>query len=332
MMLFILDINMAGTYERRWLTVVADGTLGEIKEKIRGVQMVTGGGYTVSELVTTLANDNFTLKAPIVALVVGNQQLQAGKNVNMAKQIERLIQQIWIVKPITQIYVSSLIPKPTQETVTQAVLIKANEGIGKMCRRLSKYGQNIVKYMPLHLEFLEKWRHVDEVTGKRLNTTRIRQPHSESFLLGSDQPNEAGAERLLDALVRFIKEDQQEKLPLPDRAGLRIQIDNGLISERRERKWKDGQEKVESAQGKKPKKSKVLVESSREDLVHNLELEKGTKEKETVAKGGSVAQMVSKWEQLSQGPLALDDIDLELGEESIIPVQLGDLEDEDEQQ
>lgn len=307
---------------------MSDGILNEIKEKQKGIQMIMGIDYMVNDFVAAIANGNVQIKADIIALVVGNEQVQVGKNLNMAKQVERLIQQIWIVKPITQIYVASVIPKPTQETLTQAIVMKANAGLSKMCGRLTKYGQNLVKYMPVHQEFLEKWKHVDEKSGKMLKTTRICQPHSRFYLMGTDKLNLKGAIKVLDMIKEFIQADQEKRSPLETRPNLKVHIDIANTS---------GQEGSVSstcgtAQGlNESKKSKRF---SDDDDEKNSAMTFKKKRKSETATGNKVAKMVDKWEQLShlsQGLSAADDIDLELGEASIVPVKLGDLEDEKEE-
>lgn len=325
---------MESIFARRWMTLLADGTLTKVPEKRPGIQLVIGGGYSVGDFANSIANRTIDIKSDCVALMVGGEEMPVGQNINVGKQIERLIQQIWIVKPKAQLYVSSVIPKPTQETVTQAQVMKINGGIANMCRRLTKYSFNTVKYMPLHQEFLEKWKHTDK-SGKMRISTRVVQPHGRYFQLGTDMLNEAGVVHLLDNLEKFVKNDLREKWPLMERPGLKVQVQNKKgtserttgSKKRSEEAESVGKKSVASGQGGEPKKPKpgqnMTTELPSDSGPLRKRMKKGGELKQPT-EATSVARMVDKWEKLSQSQSGVDELDVELGEESIVPVDLGD--------
>lgn len=312
--------------------------------------MVIGKGYDVADFTNELANGNVIVKCQHVALVVGNEQDMVGTNVNMARQIERLIRQVWIVKPTAQVFVSSVMPRPTKETVTQSVVMKTNEGVAKMCRRLNKYGQSSVRYMPLHQNFLEKWKHMDMKSGKMLITTRVKQPHGLYFGLGTDFLNQTGAQLFLDRLEESVKFHlERPAKSLEQQQGLVVQIENewatpmqkadhlGDDSQKSEKvqSGSAGREVTEGEFGVNHKENRGLagrqLKKAEKPTVQTCGrpcdtpvVKKRKKEQAEIKNPNKVSQMVDKWEQLSQGRPPLDDLDLELGEESVVRVDLGD--------
>lgn len=305
----ILDTSMQDTSKRR-LTLMADGILRKIDCKHPGVQLVIGADYTVSEFSNDVANGVIRVKGNSLALMVGNDNLTVGKNVNIAKQIEKLIRQVWIIKPNVEVFVSSVMPKPTQETASQALVMKVNEGIANMCRKLNRHVEQLVKYVPLHQHLLEKWKHTDLKSGKMLVSTRIQQPHGKWFILGSDIPNKAGAEMLLEKMQQFIT----------DGSTTRVEgAHENMIQTRAEAKGK-------SAKRKAPSDESMSAEGGSKSSSVSPQAASATRSQDhrQVIQKSKVARMVDKWEQLSQGPLP-DKLDLELGEESVVRVDLGDL-------
>lgn len=308
------------------LTVIADGILTRITEKQKRCQLVLGTGFDVADFVNDVANGRITIKTDVVCLLVGNDQWRPGTNTNMAKQIEKLITQVWIKRPTARIYVSSLMPRPTQETVSEALLIKMNGGIAAMCRKLTKFGKNTVKYMPLHQSCLEKWKHYDPKSKKMQISTRIVQPHGKFFEIGTDILNKAGAtvlfQRMKEIVIRDLMPLESEAQPLKDRPGLVMVIENdqcSTSSEGKKRSLSHEEEVVE------PSTSEVGNKRMKERLDTEMGPPVGVKKPNNLKKvvPGMVAHMVDRWEQLSQGTLA-DDIDLELGQENVVPVDLGD--------
>lgn len=338
--------------------MLTDGILTDVRGRWPGMQLVQATDYMVKDFTRDLADGTFKIKAAVVALCVGNDELKVGENRNIARQIEALVRQVWVVKPAAAVFVSSLLPKPTQETQTQALLMKANEGISVMCRRLNKYGAATVKYMPLHQKFLEKWRNVDESTGTLKVITRIVQPHGLWYRPGTDILNQEGIKMLLSALQEKVKSNGEQSaiqsggmIELPSIKG-QVESDRAC----------SGRSKQDQNFGKKPKKGKKGCpeppsgnESKKESVTARTGVVgTGDKRKRTgykrqgvregvkadfdevqkkqkvdtdgsvdISKRSSVARMVDKWESLSHGPV-FEDLDLELGGESVVSVDLGD--------
>lgn len=345
---------MPGTSGRRCMTVMADGVLSDVKHKQKGLQMVIGADYEVKDFTGDVANGTIVVKANTLAVMVGNDHLRhsEGVNVNIAKQVEKLIRQVWIQQPQVQVFVSSLLPRPTQETVSQELVKKANEGISKMCRQVNKYGDTLVKYMPLHQLFLEKWRHNNEKSGKVRISTRVIQPHATYFLLGSDRLNQVGVNLVLEKMKYYVRlaelQGSQDQVKLVDRPGLVVQIDNsdGCTADSEDnnmqprkavasgQKLKKGGTKKSFEPKLKPIQGAVALNNQPalcDTSISPRDENEGLKERQNSGKGktkkekgsSTVARLVDKWEQLSQGA-ALDDIDVELGGESLVTVDLGD--------
>lgn len=348
MYVFIPEGDMTDILKHKWLTVLADGILTEVRDKHPGFQLVQATGYGVKDFVDGLANGTIHIRSSAVALCVGNEQLIPGCNINIARQIENLIRQIWILKPTMPVLVSSLLPKPTQETLMQPLVVKNNQGISAMCRRLNKYGTATVTYMPLHQGFLEKHKYKDEKTGVMKVTMRVIQPHGIFFKLGTDLLNVDGIAFYLAALeekaAHSLGRPARPGLDVGKLRGLRVQIVNdtleesqshlgqklnkGLmdaqrhpLSEQKPKPGECGQQGpcgAKQTQGKRKKSSDVL------EMEAGGQIDRQNKKKVPVKEGKrKVAGMVEKWERLSQGP-SIDDIDRELGEESIVRVNLGD--------
>lgn len=323
---------MTSTSDRRWLTWMADGILTEVKGH-SGVQIIQGTGYDVSDFVNDIANGTIEIKTNIVALSVGNEQLKVGRNVNISKQIEKLIRQVWIVKPVSQIFVSSLLPKPTQETQSQALVMKANEGISTMCKRLTKYGANMVRYMPLHQGFLERWKYKDEKTGVMRVSTRVVQPHRIYFKVGTDVLNSNGIRKYLDDMEQKIRQDTRmeevSKMKLVQQPGLKIQIENDAYKSAVGKPGSNLRQEAQDSQGSASREKSNEFKRKLCDLKpgpsgRSKKHKEGDKMSgDAKCLGKSVVQMVDKWERLSQGP-GVDDIDLELGQDSVVRVNLGD--------
>lgn len=290
-----------------WLTVIADGIWTGLRERTKGLQTVVGTDYHINAFVSNIASGIIRIKAKNVALLVGNEQLAVGMTSNLAKQMEKLVRQICIAEPLATIFVSSVFPKPTQETVTQALVMKTNEKIGQMCRKLTKYGHNIVKYMPLHQHVLEKWRHTDHKSGKMRISTRIVQPHGKYFVLGTDRLNQEGLDMITQNMLAFVRVELQLRAPLIERPHLKVQIENDTVVPKNSVRKESGGKNA----SRKDRRFSPLTGPKRKNEGKNM---------------GRVSRMVDKWEQLSQGPV-VDDIDLELGEDSVVQVDLGDQQD-----
>lgn len=340
---------MTDTCRRRWLTVLSDGILSEIGGRHSGFQVVQATGYDVGDFIGSLADGTVKIKADVVALCVGNDQLRPGQNINMARQIEKLIRQIWIVKPTASIFVSSLMPKPTQETLTQSVVMKANKGISVMCRRLNKYETASVEYMPLHQGFLEKYKKKDERSGSVKVLTRVIQPHGIYYKIGTDILNNSGVAFYLRSLENRVRkalgQPESSGIDLTQMPGIKVQIDNEVGNSPvphsgqklkkgkldadwhtvLEQKTRHGERKSETGlRGPCVDRGEKNVKRRKMSAKSSTETTETFGHKATVKRPRRhVADMVEKWEMLSQGPLS-DDIDRELGEESVVRVDLGD--------
>lgn len=313
------------------ITVMADGILKSVEAKRKGHQLIIGAEYTVNDFISELANKEIKIKTNKVVLMLGNEFIDPGKNVNVAKQMQKLITQVWIVRPTASVFVCSLMPHPTQETDTKPIIMKANTGLSNLCKRLNKHQENLVKYLPIHTLVLEKCSHSDETGVKRI-ITRIKQPHGVYYKPGSDVLNQEGAELVLNEIDRLV--ENATKPPLMERMGLYVEVENdqyvGSGSEKR---------KESEPQAKMPKKRKESDEDHTNLAAEKLPKSRNIKDPNIKVKtplwregskkkdrgGGQVAVMVDKWEKLSQGgPSALDSLDLELGGDAVVRVDLGD--------
>lgn len=309
--------------------MLADGVLGAVQKKRKGHQLIIGKGYGVQDFINEVASRDVRIKAKMVVVMLGNEQILPGCNVNVAKQMEKLILQLWIVQPTASIFVSSLLPHPTQETDTRAVIMKANAGLSGLCKRLNKHQENYVKYLPVHQLLLEKCSLSDE-TGAKRSITRIKQPHAMFYQIGSDILNEKGAELVLDEVDRLVAMAASAMKPLRDRMGLRIVIENEHGKGESSKGNTESQDPDPQTQmSKKRKKSGELLEQEHLKRKSVKSANRSSNEQDLIDAGssrsGQVAVMVDKWEKLSQrGPSVVDSLDLELGEDAIVRVDLGD--------
>lgn len=317
----ILDFSMPAKKTGEKITLIADGVLKAVNAKKKGYQMVIGADYDVSDFGNDVTNDTIKVKSNKIVLMVGNHQMEPGKSVNISKQIEKLINKLWVKKPTATVYVCSLIPQPTQETLMEPILMAANSGISQMCKRLHKYRQNTVKYIPIHQVLLEKWRHPDN-TGKMLKTTRIIQPHGKYYTMGTDHLNMAGIEIILQQVENVIKlaegehvEGALDQCDLGKKPNLIVQVDNSP----------DGSVDVVMGTGTPCGlgDSKSQTRKSATDGGDRRSSSKRKAEK-TQERRSKVSKLVEKWERLSHTEQQVDSLDLELGGESIVPVDLGD--------
>lgn len=340
------------------MTVIADGILTE-SHKQKGLQLIIGTDFEIGDFLTDVSQGKLTLKTDKIALLIGNDQLQIDRQVNIAKKVEKLIKEIWVMRPKAELFVSSVFPKPTQETVTESLVMKTNVALSSMCRRLMKYGKNAVTYMPLHQKFLEKYKCTDARTGKVKKITRVVQPHGTHYTVGTDRLNKKGVEVTLAEIQHNVqkREGGTTSKPLNQRLGLKIQIENEMVSDESGNKAREpesvgkGREKPEKgdkARGgrthrysvdtrdntesrtESPKRKRSKDESRKKEHGFNKSLckqvnkESGSSKKENYKRNRSkVSRMVDKWEQLSQGA-PVDNLDMELGEDSIVRVDLGD--------
>lgn len=224
---------------------------------------------------------------------------------------------------------SSVLPKPTRETLTEALVMKINAAVASMCRRMSKYGKNRVYYMPLHQYLLEKWSHKDDKSGKMRKTTRIIQPHGRFYRIGMDVLNSDGVNMIVSRIVDYVWEKQDKNVVLMERPGLIVEIDNSSGSEQAARRGesrpsqvvKSDKGRILSVEGGRRQKPK----SERGQMLQCKEVAKSGREA-GVCKGkkeSQVTRLVDKWEKLSHGQ-SVSDLDLELGRESVVRVDLGD--------
>lgn len=257
--------SSAGSMHKKWCTIILGGILTELKQKQEGCQLVVGIDYEVKDLINEVAARNFEVKTDMVAILAGNDQVKVGMNCNIAKQIDCLIQQVWIIRPTARMFVFSVLPKPTQETASQALIMKVNEGIAAMCRKLNKYGMNTVKYMPLHQSFLEKWKHSDMESGKMRISTRVIQPHGVYFMLGKDRLNHDGAllgVQKVKEIMNEVRMKQESSAPLMSRPGLVVELDNSVKRKR-----------MKHIKGSKPKEeagSSLRTASRQEHRKYNM--------------------------------------------------------------
>lgn len=299
----------------RWMTVIGDNILKKVTHKRSGYQMVIGHDYEIKHFIEDVTTGVIKIKCKRVALLVGNNMLIPDQKVNMGNRIEKLINNIRIKHPQTEFLVSGVFPRPDKEKQMELVVKAANETIGVMCRRLAKFQQVKIKYVPLQREFLEKWRHYDNKSGKMQYSTRIISSWDKWFEPTGRELTEMGLERVFRELERAILSDHPVKpLQVKWRADLpqvKVQISN------------EGEQddEVQFPGFEMPPQADGLA-------INNSKCEgKPQKPTDQRASGlGTVAKMIDKWESLSQLS-GRDAIDRELGEDSIVEVNIGDQSD-----
>lgn len=326
----ILGSGISSSGGRRWITVLADGVFGQVKGRISGLQLVVGVDYQIWDFTEAVKNGSIQIKSDRVAILVGNNHVERSMKINMGKQIWKLIQQIAMVKQGLVIYVCSLMVRPEDEIMLQPVIMKANNQIHNMCQKATKSGGMDVHYVPMHQEFLEKWRHFDVKSGQMRVTTRISRPHDQWFAGKKCQLNAEGVKRAVDTLWRAVTGEKGTPMRrVTDVADMKIMVLN-----------EEDKQDVEAAKAAPCEASIVRSEtdpeasavgqSDSDEKGVTSEYRKRTRNKNKrsgtepmVQVGGKVAKLVDQWEEnIRLG--ASDSLDVELGEDSIVRVDLGE--------
>lgn len=128
--------------------------LGNQPGRRTGYQIVIGKEFEVQEFVQALEEGQVTIKSDQVAIMVGTDMLHLGVKINLGNRLGKLIKHIRVSNPITQFWVTSVLPRPLAGVVFDDMIQKVNKTISNMCCSLDKYKEVNVTYVPIHCEFL----------------------------------------------------------------------------------------------------------------------------------------------------------------------------------
>lgn len=312
----LVDGCTTGMQKRRPVTLIADEVIEQIQGKRKGYQIVIGKGYSLADFATDIADGSIKIKADQVVLMIGNNVPNLSSKINMGNRVAKVVQEIQAKRAKAKIWVCSLFPRILEEEQMIPSIKKANTSISTMCRKKEKFSAWKIKYVPVHCQFLEQWKHYDCESKKMQMSTRIVRPVTRYFVPGANILNIDGVERALAAVERAMQgkeRDQQQKSM--ERQRLLVEIDNTPSTE---------------VQVHIP--FEIAPESM--DQVDPENAQTGAKGKITVSREGKkgvvpVRSLIDKWEMLSQATntdCLPDPLDVELGEDSIVQVNLGDQE------
>lgn len=319
------------------MTVLADSVFGEINSKKTGVQMVVGADYTIWDFVQAVKDGSVRLKSPNIGLLIGNNHIKRNMQLNMGKQVGKLVEQIAITRRDATIYVCSLMVRPDDELGLQQVVIRANKQIHGMCQEMTKRRQIDARYVPLHQEYLEKWKHFDVKSGQMRITTRISRPYSQWFMGIGCKLNQEGIDRAMTTLwravtgeigmpmrkvtevdelqIKVLREEQKESSTCGERLlmGAAAKMDPG-DSVNTHNKFPLVRSKEMAEQDSTLPDEKIVAGRKRT-------CEQGSREP---LKKGKVAALVGMWESKTVTAVTTDRLDVELGKESVVKVDLGE--------
>lgn len=326
--ILILDVDTRGIGSRRWMTILADQVLAGVTERHKGMQIVVGFDYDVWDFTEALKAGTIELKSHNIGLLVGNNHIKRDMKINVGKQIYKLLQRLAMVKPRASVFVCSVMVRPDDEELLTPVVIRANQTIHAMCQKMSRSGSLDVKYVPLHQEYLEKWKHFDIKAGKMRMTTRISKPHDKYFVGKGCQLNHEGIDRAFQTLKRSVSGELGPPMKVVmDVPSLKVCISGESVTETDTEAVSVNSDNAEEKMGNTGVSDRP---SGTVGVIGGQQKSEKRKSQSPSLEGqkGKVSKMVSKFERRQ---LALDHLDLELGGESVVAVDLGDRLDESSQ-
>lgn len=140
---------MADMHKTRWLTLIGDSVLTNLKGK-KGFQIVIGSEFEVSDFVQSITCGDLIIKSEQVAIMIGADIVKTVPRVNLGRRLETLIRKIRSKNSDTKFWVSSVLPRPDKDVEFDDMIQHTNTTISAMCRRLDKYKDIEVTYVPLH--------------------------------------------------------------------------------------------------------------------------------------------------------------------------------------
>lgn len=302
------------------MTVIADDILQHFPGRRSGYQVVVGTGLEVNDFLEALSVGDLPVKSPRVTIMVGCGMMKTGTMINMGNRLEKLINQIRIQFSDTQFWVCSILPRPKASEELDLVIKRANETISVMCKKLSKFKQILVQYVPIHVEFLEKWKHFDNKSKKMQISTRIREDWEIYFDAdNTKQLTVVGIEKVIEMVERSVKGEQVK--PMVKRTNLAelvVQIENTK---------EEGDPEISWVQESKPEASGTRAKIGGKSGIKRMTSD-DRQGGENRSKKSTVSEMIQRWER---GVTSQRDLDMELGEDSVVLVDLGDQPTEDGQ-
>lgn len=308
--LYFTDSATTRTMKPRWLTLIGDGVLNEFPGRRSGYQVIIGNGFSVADFIKEIQDGSLKIKSERVALMIGTDMMDSKQYINLGNRLEKLVREIKIKEPDTQFWISSVLPRPDEDAGTDEMIKKVNGTVSTMCKKMWKYHDTYVKYVPMHCGFMEKWKHLDMKSGKMLVTTRIKSPWDRYFVRQYPKRlTEYGIQCALEVLEGYVRETAVVKmarvLDLPEMV---VEVEN--VREEDDPILVLGEETAETQTGA----SGQTQNGAQSGQVKRRQRLEGPSK----IKRSAVAKLIHRWET------ATTSLDEELGEDSVVPVSLGD--------
>lgn len=333
---------LSGTRRRSWERAAAE--YGRQHEGERDMTLVTDfsvfskdvssmcnyyckENYRVQEFLMDFKSGKIKPEGKFLVLAVGKAHVNMEVEGNVGRQIARMLQAIATKqKEEMAFYVCGVIPWPRHEDTVRRRLMQVNTSIGVECRNLVKFKGLDVTYIPVHQAFLEKWKTLDDKSNKVISINRVKRPIHTYYKLDGLTLN-AGGRKLFRTLmweglkleppvvrkipivwdrerIQVICNETEEKEELGNHAPV-VAIPPDLESEKR----------GDTATLNRKRGSEASVEQD------GKKLRRGDS-----VPGGRVSDLIQVWETRQNA--SAESLDVELGEDSIVQVNLGDGEND----
>lgn len=296
------------------MTLIGDSVLYHHQGKRKGYQLVIGKNYEIADFIESLNDGTLRIKAPRVALMVGCDLVDKQECVNAGNRIERLVREILVRFSDTQFWVCSLLPRPGSPKEMDELIRRMNGTISTMCKRLQKFNDTTITYVPIHCDFLEKWKHFDNESKRMQYSTRLISQWQRYFDTKDTRClTPMGVEMAVNSIEGCVAGNKQlfikKRQNLPE---LHIQVDNV--------KSVDDPQVVLQARG-----TKAGALASKHERCKSASVKRAREKEDDVPNDcPGVSELIKTWEAKSRSATQRCELDDELGEESIVLVNIGD--------
>lgn len=316
--LCFIDSATHDTLRPRWMTVIGDNVLQNLQGKRSGYQLVMGMDFEVKDFMESLVSKEFTIKSKRVTLMIGSNMIRLGDNINLGNRLEKLIRYILTLYEDTQFWVCSVLPRPGAVKEMDHVIRKVNVTVSHMCKKLNKEANMSVIYVPVHCEFMEQWKHFDQRSQKMQVTTEILKQYFSDEDTIALKPE--GINKVFEIVERYVSGGKPAVMKKRQHmVNLKVEFENVREED------PEVTVKMDNTRSTSP----VSCKGNQGNVVGKVVT--ASTDRPSVAKN-KVAEMIQRWENRDRTDKQVTDLDRELGEDSIVQVDLGDqyMEEEDE--
>ena len=190
------------------VTIITDRQIQDGISIDKYCQFVYHRGVTIAGIREMVQDGRIHINCPIVVLLLGNNQIPWAPNTKPKAQIRKLVQAIFVKyrRDVKKVWIGTVIPRPDREIELEEEIKSVNKGFSGAVKELKRHTFEMkrTEFLPVHRIFLERYIHVDVLTGHTAYHYRIVKPVSKYFVAGKSELNPIGLYHLKSFIVQTV--------------------------------------------------------------------------------------------------------------------------------